>query len=138
MRRMASALLLLVGGAAGQLARGPILSAHKDHDYAGWVADAEYGGPNSEFKVADIRTGGSVEVRGDNRIYLVKDHRVKEWKEHSYVRVDLMEEDLHFTLDISNVACGCIACFYLVAMKDPDAEGNNYCGAPLRPAPDPR
>ena len=60
---------------------------------------------------------------GPRRAYLVNDHTPTTWKDHSYARLDLRSNPLSFTLDLSQVPCGCFACVYLVAMKDPSEEG---------------
>ena len=75
---------------------------------------------------------GALTVRGDARLYLVQDHTHSSWAEHRYVRLDLQQQPLSFTLDISNVPCGCVACVYLVRMKDPGGtlgagHSANYC-----------
>ena len=72
--------------------------------------------------------GDMLRVHGDNRMYLVEDHRQTIWGTHKYVRLDLNAEPLKFTLDLSGVPCGCLACVYLVAMADPEWGGDaNYC-----------
>ena len=38
----------------------------------------------------------------------------------------MMASPLRFSLDLSKVECGCLACIYLVAMPDPDARGDAY------------
>lgn len=72
-------------------------------------------------------------MQGDARVYLVENYRATTWAEHKYPRIDLMSSPLTFTLDVSKVPCGCLACVYMVAMKDPIENSNNYCGA-CRPA----
>ena len=65
---------------------------------------------------------------GDTRVYLVKDHTRLGWSQHEYVRLDLQRNPLTYTLDLSNVPCGCLACVYMVAMDDSDVRrGSNYC-----------
>ncbi|KAL3926462.1 MAG: hypothetical protein SGPRY_003287 [Prymnesium sp.] len=85
---------------------------------AGWVRDSG--------KVTV--TNGNLEIQGDARAYLVQDHTVYTgWGDHRYVRIDLHRSPLQFTLDVSNVPCGCLACVYLVTMKDPVGWKSNYC-----------
>ena len=69
----------------------------------------------------------ALHVQGNSRLYLVQDHRQRFWQDHKYVRLDLQRDPLSFTLDLSQVPCGCLACVYMVKMKDPDEVGSNYC-----------
>ena len=89
----------------------------------GWVADFYKKTPPSV-------TDGALKVQGNSRLYLVQDMAQSQWPEHRYTRVDLHQHALTFTLDLSNVPCGCLACVYMVKMKDPSEMGSNYCGAP--------
>ena len=68
-------------------------------------------------------------VQGDSRVYLVQEYFQDAWENHKYVRINLQEEALEFTLDLSGVPCGCLACVYMVAMKDPIPGSHTYCGA---------
>jgi hypothetical protein len=43
------------------------------------------------------------------------------------MRLDLENAPLKFTLDVSNVPCGCLATVYMVKMADPTTSGSNYC-----------
>ena len=89
---------------------------------AGWVVD--HG--TVHVSTAD----GATRVSGDTRAYLVEDYRRTAWREHKYVRIDPTEpaEPFAFDLDVSGVPCGCLACVYLVAMRDPSSfKGSNYC-----------
>ena len=36
-------------------------------------------------------------------------------------------QPLRLTADVSGVPCGCLACIYLVAMKDPEGNDPMYC-----------
>ena len=67
-------------------------------------------------------------MRGDNRVYLVQDYTQTEWENHKYMRIDLQSDVLSFEIDLSKVPCGCLACVYMVAMKDSVSVTNNYCG----------
>jgi hypothetical protein len=49
----------------------------------------------------------------------VQDSLQTRWAAHQYMRMDLSRSPLSFTLDLSGVPCGCLACVYLVAMADP-------------------
>ena len=101
-------------------ALGPVLGAT-----AGWAVDS--GSPH----LAD----GVLTVRGDSRVFLVQDYRATNWSDQKYVRVDMLVHDFSFTADLSGVPCGCLACVYLVAMKDPDATGSRYCDMAENVAP---
>lgn len=103
-------------GAAPGSAFGPTPQAAYPH--AGWAAG---GGGNT------VVDAGAVKISGNARSYLVQDHRYTKWQQHKYVRMDLMASPLRFTLDLSKVECGCLACIYLVAMRDPDTKGDSYC-----------
>ena len=86
---------------------------------AGWVVD-------HAIHHAPQMVDGALRVAGNSRLYLVHDHTKKAWEEHQYIRLDLSASPLTFTLDLSKVPCGCLACVYLVAMPDPSL-GANYC-----------
>ena len=58
-----------------------------------------------------------------------------DWGDHRYVRSDLHQSPLKFTLDLSAVNCGCLACVYLVAMEDPSRGRSNYCDMAENVAP---
>ena len=91
---------------------------------AGWAQDD----PEHHNRVPPrMDSDGKLHVTGSTRVYLVEDHRKQEWGEHRYHRFDLSQRELKFTLDVSRVPCGCIACVYLVAMKDPAKGKSNYC-----------
>ena len=74
----------------------------------------------------NTRSGGTLYLNGDNRVYLVQDYMQESWEKHKYIRIDLQANTLSFTLDLSNVPCGCLACVYMVAMKDPMPGSNSY------------
>lgn len=77
---------------------------------AGWVVDNAAKPPTVE--------GNTLRLTGDSRVYLVEDYSQIAWKKHRYMRFDLTAP-LTFDIDLSGVPCGCVACVYLVAMKDP-------------------
>ena len=112
----ASAIIGVASTASEGKAVGPVASTN-----AGWVVDHA---KNSSPRVSD----GTLTVTGDTRVYLVVDHNGVTWGDHKYVRFDLHKAPLEFEADLSNVPCGCLACVYLVAMKDPSAGDSNYCG----------
>ena len=119
MRILISAALLvarLLPADAWPDAYGPVpLAGHPD---AGWVQDHGW------VSVTD----GALKIQGDARAYLVQDFTKNDgWGEHKYVRIDLEKSPLRFELDLSNVPCGCLACVYLVTMKDPGERWSNYC-----------
>ena len=90
---------------------GPVASGHA------WAADHGY----------PLLERGTLTVRSNSRLYLVDDGAPSAWEQHSYVRIDLQRRPLSYTLDLSSVPCGCLACVYLVAMRNPTAAGANYC-----------
>ena len=92
---------------------------------SGWAIDSGTG---------QLLRDGAFRLQGNSRAMLVHDHKVNAWSKHAYVRVDL-RDGLTFTLDLSNVPCGCLACVYLVAARDPDAGGTNYCDMAENVAP---
>lgn len=97
---------------------GPLAGADGAHPNAGWVA--EFGG----FQVQD----GTLTVRGNSRGYLVQDFSAGlTWEDHKYIRLNPQVEPLRFELDLSGVPCGCLACVYMIKMKDPSEDGPNYC-----------
>ena len=96
--------------------------------HAGWVND-------HHKSTAPRVENGKLTVQGDTRVYLVEDHRETEWDYHKYVRIDLQSFPLRFTLDLSNVPCGCLACVYLVKMKDPAFGQSQYCDMANNVAP---
>ena len=63
---------------------------------------------------------------GNARSYLVHDHRIREWHQHEYVRFDLQQAPLRFSLDLSRVECGCTS-----GRRSKSARRQLYlCGAP--------
>ena len=122
-------LLRLLATVRAQMGRGPVRSAHPDFLDAGWVSDHVPLSEGQVFDVTETKAGGKLRVQGDSRLYLVQDYKETEWSRHRYARVDLRKHPLSFTLDLSQVPCGCLACIYLVQMKDPTGGNNNYCGA---------
>ena len=124
--------LALTAYARAQLARGPVRSAHPDFLDAGWVTDHFPLGEGQEFDVTETRAGGKLRVKGDSRLYLVQNHKESEWANHKYMRIDMSKDPLSFTLDLSGVPCGCLACVYMVAMADPEEGSNSYCGERCR------
>jgi hypothetical protein len=119
-----SVVLWFVSFAAvrAQLAHGPLAGAEAENPYTGWVVDHFTGTSPS---VRD----GVLRITGNARSYLVKDFRTRTWRSHEYVRIDLNKESLRFTIDLSEVPCGCLACVYLVTMGDPTVDQSNYCDA---------
>lgn len=79
-------------------------------------------------KGIQVGDDGALHITGEGRSYLVHDHRERGWGSHRYLRFDL-SDPLTFTLDLSNVPCGCVASVYLVRMRDPSPGHSNYCDA---------
>ena len=75
------------------------------HRYAGWVSDENVG----QYEM----TNGALKIQGDSRVYLVEDYRKQTWDEHKYVRLNLQDWPLRYTIDLSQVPCGCLACVYM-------------------------
>ena len=72
---------------------------------------------------------GVVEIHGVGQVHLVQDFRRTTWDQHKYVRIDLRQQELRFTVDLSAVQCRCAATLYLSFMPDPNCTaGSNYCG----------
>ena len=94
---------------------------------AGWAMENGRG---------SIEGSGTFRVSGNARAYLVQDHAHSGgWDGHRYVRFDLSTSPLRFTLDLSNVPCGCLACVYLVAAADPSNGKSQYCDMAENVAP---
>lgn len=108
-------VLLIVDGSRGQYGYGPVFGSN-----TGWAG--EY-----SRKHRPSVTNGALRVQGDSRLYLVNDYMQSQWEDHKYKRLDLAQDPLSFTLDLSNVPCGCLACVYMVKMADPSETGSNYC-----------
>ena len=70
--------------------------------------------------------GTSVKLRGNQRAYLTTGF-ARSWQQVRYEKLRLLSKTLRFTLDVSQVGCGCNAAVYLVAMGQPDARGSRYC-----------
>ena len=90
---------------------------------AGWVVEQAKDG------MPTLHSEGTVTVHGDTRVYLVADHNAATWAKHQYVRFDVHAKPLEMEVDLSNVPCGCLACVYLVMMKDPVAGDSSYCAS---------
>ena len=109
---------------------GPILKAGGDEVAGAWALDD----PDKHNTVhpAALSDGKGVRLVADTRVILVKSGQESNpwgiWGDHQIQRLDLRQGvGLQFTLDISGVACGCIACIYLVAMGDPSGYDSHYC-----------
>ena len=98
---------------------GTVLFDDSPSTHAGFVLD---------HGTASVPTpsDGSIRVQGDSRVYLVRDPSRRMWDEHTYIRLDL-SKGFSFTVDLSNVPTGCLACVYLVAMPDPTDGWSQYC-----------
>ena len=110
---------------------GPVSGHIANAPNAGWALESGHG---------SLEAAGGFRLTGDARAYLVRDHGPSQWAHRRYVRLDLRQESLRFSLDLSKVPCGCLACIYLVAMSDPDESGSQcapyaskHCAAPASP-----
>ena len=120
-------LLLLPTSRVGTV--GPVPTADAEHANVGWIID------HAQSDAPTV-TDGALTVTGDVRAYLVQDFQAGgDWGDHRYVRSDMHEAPLSFTLDLSGVDCGCLACVYLVAMKDPTSGNSQYCDMAENVAP---
>ena len=123
MRRARHALLTasLCACVTAQLAPayGPVPGAGQN---AGWVDDLQ-----TLRGISPRVIDGTLLAKGDTRVYLVQDFHEPNWDGRKYVRVDMQISPLRFTIDLSNVPCGCMACVYLVRMKDPEGGNSQYC-----------
>ena len=99
------------------------------HPNAGWVVE------HAKDKPVAMSADGTLTVTGNTRAYLVEDYMGLRWADFKYERADMFKKPLEFTLDLSNVNCGCLACVYLVAMKDPSGDSSNYCDMAENVAP---
>eukprot|EP00419_Tripos_fusus_P008029 CAMPEP_0172682900 /NCGR_PEP_ID=MMETSP1074-20121228/18477_1 /TAXON_ID=2916 /ORGANISM="Ceratium fusus, Strain PA161109" /LENGTH=646 /DNA_ID=CAMNT_0013501663 /DNA_START=27 /DNA_END=1968 /DNA_ORIENTATION=+ len=70
--------------------------------------------------------GKTMGTFGSSRSYLVDNLGAPSWYQAQYHRFDLRGQTMSYTVDLSKVPCGCIACMYLVAMPNP-GPGPNYC-----------
>jgi hypothetical protein len=66
-------------------------------------------------------------LQNDQRAYLAMPHEQRRWSSIKYHKLQLLGKTLHWTLDLSQVGCGCNAALYLVAMHAPDQMGSGYC-----------
>jgi hypothetical protein len=107
-----------LAGAGPAKSVGPVTGAGSV--LAGWATEGS--------KITPQAKDGAFRINGNSRAYLVDDWtKGGRWGDFKYVRLDLHKQPLSFTLDLSEVACGCLACVYLVAMADSDGESSNYC-----------
>jgi hypothetical protein len=84
---------------------------------------------------------GTLKLQSDARVYLVQDYThssgvqydwdSSHWPQHKYVRFDLRREPLEFTLDLSKVPCGCLAC----VCTPPPSRTNLHAGTAPRTHP---
>ncbi|KAL1515100.1 hypothetical protein AB1Y20_004163 [Prymnesium parvum] len=119
-KKQAAAATPLTGGELKTY--GPVPSAGAT---VGWVTDhAKNAAPSVSKGPGPL---GVLTVTGDTRMYLVNDYDNREWQDLTYVRFDLRKNPLVVSVDLSHVPCGCVACVYLVAMRDPDPSGSQYC-----------
>ena len=101
-------------------AQGPVASVGSAS--AGWVLDSGHG-------VHYSQRDGNLRLGGQTRGALVHDFKQRGWSRHKYLRFDLSVAPLVFSIDVSNVPCGCVAAVYLVKMRDPSLGRSNYCDA---------
>lgn len=83
-------------------------------------------GMMQEYGYVDTDNEYKYALSGNSRAYLVQNYKAKYWSVASYVRFDLRNRILSFTVDVSKVPCGVLATLYLVRMGNPDGSPN-YC-----------
>lgn len=92
---------------------------------------AESFGTNKVEVVGDRDEHGVLKgfaVQGNNRLFAVRDYVwAHKWSDVNYRKLDLLGKALSFTVDLSEVPCGCNAAIYLVQMDAPVGERSNYC-----------
>jgi len=71
----------------------------------------------------------TITLQGDSRAYLIGSHEngSLRWADLKYAKLKLLNKTLRWTVDVSNVGCGCNAALYLVAMSSPLPSEANYC-----------
>ena len=62
-------------------------------------------------------------LRGNQRAYLTR----RGGQSIQYEKMRLLGKTLRYTVDVSQVGCGCNAALYLVAMRQPDGWNSRYC-----------
>ena len=100
-RTASSYASVVEGEAVGPLNDGAVAG----HAFAGWVGDNNMG----KYEVID----GALKIQGNARAYLIQDHHKGRWADHKYVRIDLQDWPLRYTVDLSHVQCRCLACVYM-------------------------
>ena len=90
------------------------------------------GEPWSETKATRvIDRGKGLAVAGSSRLYLAAPLpgglAPAQWMDVQYQHFHLVGKSLSFTIDLSNVACGCNAALYLVQMSVPSDKDAQYC-----------
>jgi len=70
--------------------------------------------------------GNQLGLNGGNGAYLVQDAGVSDWWGAKYLKLNLLGKEFSYSIDLSNMGCGCVACVYLVAMGNP-GPNTNYC-----------
>ena len=89
----------------------------------GFVRD-DHKGLSGTIKRPSLST---FELAQNVRGYMVADYRSHEWSQISYEKLDLLGKTLSYTVDVSEVDCGCNAALYLVAMDKPTSFSSGYC-----------
>jgi len=65
-------------------------------------------------------------LSGGNGAYLVQNAGISDWWGAKYFKLNLLGKEFSYTVDLSNMGCGCVACVYFVAMANP-GPNTNYC-----------
>lgn len=125
---------LLAAVLAGPLRGAAALNGHAwalglDEEMLGLASTASASAPSSGFLV-EYGNGwtedGKFSLKGGSRMYLAQDWAAPDWWAAKYQRFNLLGKWMTWTVDLSNVGCGVIACLYFSAMQDP-GPGPNYC-----------
>ena len=82
--------------------------------------------------ISDVAHGQGYTFTGNNRAYLAQDpdspgEKVLAWMFAKYSRLELLDKELSFEVDLSGVGCGCVGTVYLVDMGEPIPQGAQYC-----------
>ena len=88
----------------------------------------------SAHPIALTDAGRTFTLAGSSRAFLARDEEfapstMRSWQEVSYRKLRLLDKKLEFTIDLSNVGCGCNAAAYLVEMGDTSSSvmSSDYC-----------
>lgn len=127
MAHQAILLIALLRGVGGLLGKSwPV----EGHPKAGFGQDLFQGGwlwthasPQPDWPKGVQKQVG---VHGNNRAYLVEDYVPKDWATASPLSLNLLGKTVSYTVDMTKVPCGVVACLYFVQNQKADSS-SNYC-----------